>query len=561
MARLPFFAGESAGVRIVILTLTVLWLICPGLRPLTHPDEGRYAEIPREILATGEWITPHLNALPYVEKPPLQYWVSAVGMRLFGISEWSARLWPALTACLMMFVTYALGARLWDRQTGLLALALLASSALVIVMGQTLTLDMSFSAFMTTVLAAFCMAQVHRASSSKQRKWMLLCWVGLALAVMTKGIAALVIAGGTLTIYMLWQRDWSVLQRPSLVPGVAIFLVICVPWFVLAARADSDFLNFFFIHEHLQRYLTRSADRYEPWWYFIVVAAISGLPWFVPAVQSLSTGWQQVRSHGEFDVGRLLWVWTIFTLVFFSLSDSKLAPYVLPMMPAWALLGARAFFQAPRRAVFVAVSVTGFTAATLLIALIVVVRRSPAPEWVSAIPDFQIYLLLAAGVLLVAAAGGWIGLRAREEGSERDLRDSSVAQLWICCAWLLATLTVLFGGWRSETLRSGKALATQIAAQLTPDTPLYSVETYDQTLPFYLQRTMTLVNYRNELDYGLRQLPQLGIASTGDFVARWRALDRGVAIMSNSTFDQLVAAGVPMRVIAKDRRRIAVSRR
>jgi 4-amino-4-deoxy-L-arabinose transferase-like glycosyltransferase len=549
MAKLPFFAGESAAVRVIILALTVLWLISPALRPLTHPDEGRYAEIPREILATGEWITPHLNALPYVEKPPLQYWASAIGMQIFGISEWSARLWPALTACLMMFVTYALGSRLWGRQCGLMALALLASSALVIAMGQTLTLDMSFSAFMTAVLGSFCMAQLHRITPAIQRRWMLLCWISLSLAVMTKGIVAPVIAGGTLTLYVIWQRDWLVLRHLSLGWGLAVFLLICTPWFVLAARADNDFLNFFFIHEHLQRYLTRSADRYEPWWYFIVVAAISVLPWIVPALQSLATGWRSTQSRGEFDAGRLLWVWIMFTLVFFSLSDSKLAPYILPMMPAWALLGAHALLRAPRRAVRIAAACAALTAVALLIALVVVARLSPAPDWMSAVPDFQIYLVFAAVVLLAGAA---TVLRRPESG---------VPQLWICCAWLIATLTVLFGGWHSETLRSGKALAAQVAPQLAADTPLYSVETYDQTLPFYLRRTMTLVNFRNELDYGLRQLPQLGIAHTGDFIARWRELDRGVAIMSNSTFDQLVAADVPMRVIARDRRRIAVSRR
>jgi Aminoarabinose transferase C-terminal domain len=153
------------------------------------------------------------------------------------------------------------------------------------------------------------------------------------------------------------------------------------------------------------------------------------------------------------------------------------------------------------------------------------------------------------------------GLRVGLKGSEGAGSDASLPQLWICCGWLLATLIVLFGGWRSETLRSGKALATQIAEQLTPDTTLYSVETYDQTLSFYLRRTMTLVNFRNELDYGLRQHPELAIADTVEFAARWRELDRGVAIMSNSTFDRLAAAGMPMRVIARDRRRIAVARR
>ena len=547
----PFRARFTA-VHLIIVALSLAWFVSTGLRPLTHPDEGRYAEIPREMLSSGDWVMPRLNALRYVEKPPLQYWATALSLRIFGTNEWAARLWPALTAYLTLWTTYALGRRLWDTERAVTAIAFLGSSVLFVVIGQTLTLDMSFSAFMTAALAAFCTAHTARERPRAQRNWMLGCWGALALAVLTKGIAALVIAGGTLALYTLWQRDWAVLKGLWLLPGLALFALIVVPWFVLAARADADFLRFFFIHEHFQRYLTRSADRYEPGWYFLVIAMLGTLPWLVPAVFALLRGWRASVPAGHFDVRRLLWTWSVFVMGFFSISDSKLAPYILPMFPALALLASEEFHRSSPRRFRSGSVIAGIAAGGLLAALIVISRRSPPPEWLAAVPDFRRFLLMAAGLLLAGSVMAW------RYGSRSPGSRPVVAA---CLAMTLSTLVLLFGGWRSETLRSGKALAATIPAELIRSAPFYSVETYDQTVPFYIGRTLTLVNFRNELDYGLNHEPQRGIDTTAEFVERWKKLDQGVALMSNSTFGRLESAGIPMRLLGRDLRRVVVSRR
>ena len=245
-----------------VIALTVIWFSLAVERPLSHPDEGRYAEIPREMLVSGDWVTPRLNDLIYLEKPPFQYWATAVAYKLFGPTEWSSRLWTMLCAALNVVMVFLLGRRLWNLQTGLVAAALLSTMILHFIMGQLLTLDMAFTCALTAMLCSCCLAQ-HLRDSQPQAggRWMLVSWAMLAVATLTKGFAAPFMAGAVLFLYALWQRDWTIWRTLRPVAGVSLFIAIVVPWFVLVARANPNFLEFFFVHEHLLRYTTDSARR------------------------------------------------------------------------------------------------------------------------------------------------------------------------------------------------------------------------------------------------------------------------------------------------------------
>jgi 4-amino-4-deoxy-L-arabinose transferase-like glycosyltransferase len=259
---------SSMGARWLYVGLAgligVVWLATLAGRPLFNPDEGRYAEIPREMLG-GDWVIPHLNGLDYIEKPPLQYWATALTYRFLGVSEFSARLYTALTALAGIALMGLLAARLWDTAAGWRAAAVLSGMFMFVVLGQLMTLDMSLTFWMTASLAGFLLAQQVKAS---ERGWMLFAWVAAALGVLTKGLVAAAIPAAVLVIYSLCSRDFAPWRKLHLVQGVPLFLIIAVPWHWLAARRLDDFLQFFFIHEHFARYLTPSADRQESWWFF-----------------------------------------------------------------------------------------------------------------------------------------------------------------------------------------------------------------------------------------------------------------------------------------------------
>jgi 4-amino-4-deoxy-L-arabinose transferase-like glycosyltransferase len=527
--------------------LGLVWLGTLGGRPLFNPDEGRYAEIPREMLNSGDWVIPHLNGLDYIEKPPLQYWATAIAYRVFGVSEFSARLYTALTALAAIALMGHVAARLWGKETGWRAAAILSGMLMFVVLGQLLTLDMSLTCWMSLSLAGFLLAQQP---GNAQRKWMLVAWTGAALGVLTKGLVAAAIPAAVLCLYSLWSRDFSPWRKLHLSLGLPLFLVITVPWHWLAATRLNDFLQFFFVHEHFARYLTPVADRQEPWWFFGYVFLAGTVPWTLPALRAVFTGWRSPAPSGQFRPALFLWIWLIFICVFFSLSDSKLMPYILPAMPALAVLVASSPVVILKR---------DFRITAILTTVVAVALGVASWKLPTLIPqsDRQPYFLLLAGPLREVAALLLVsGLFVWLTGA----RDVTRAGALLGVGWCLAVLLMMRAATLIAPIYSGVALAAAIP-DADRDAPIYSVRTYDQSLTFYLQRTVMLVSYRGELDYGLRTAPEREIADVDEFLKSWDSASRAYAIMDNRTFDNLKERNVPMRLIGQDVRQVMVARR
>jgi 4-amino-4-deoxy-L-arabinose transferase-like glycosyltransferase len=527
----------------------VLSLATLSLRPLFNTDEGRYAEIPREMLSGGDWLIPHLNGLAYVEKPPLQYWATALSLRVFGPGEFGARLYTALSALFTVLIVSLTATRLWGAAAGWRAGALLASMVLFLIMGQLLTLDMSLTWYVTLALVGFLRAQAP-ASGSRERGWMLLVWTATALGVLTKGLVAAVLPAAVLVLYSLYARDWAPWRRLHLTVGLPVFLAIAVPWYWLAARRLPDFLEFFFVHEHFARYLTPSADREEAWWFFGLVFLLGSMPWTFAALRVLIQGWRRPSATPVFDVKLFLRIWVLFVCVFFSVSDSKLIPYILPAFPALALLmadlPADIFERDLRRTAFLTLGCAIALALGCLFAPRYVPPSDRSAYFVLlARPLVQIALLLAASALYVLAQ--------RRRGVTRSA-------VFLGTGWCLSGLLMMRAAAAVAPVYSGVTLARALPI-VPPGTPVYSVQTYDQTLPFYWHRTVELVAYRGELDYGLRYDPQAELPSIAEFVARWNEAPSAYAVMEKKTFAELGAQGVPMRELARDANRVLVARR
>ncbi|MDE2305421.1 MAG: phospholipid carrier-dependent glycosyltransferase [Gammaproteobacteria bacterium] len=537
--RLPFVL---LGALVVLV-----WFAASAVRPLFNPDEGRYAEIPREMLVGGDWVVPHLDGLVYAEKPPLQYWATALSYRWFGLSAFSARLYTSLTALGTLLLVFLLVRHLWNERAAWRAAAILASLSLFPVVGQMLSLDMGLTFYLTAALAAFLIAQTR---SRAAPGWMALAWAAAALGVLSKGLEAVVIPGASLALYSLLTRDLAPWRRLWIRFGLPLFLVIAVPWHWLVERRLPGFLDFYLIHEHFARYLTPEADRQAPWWFFGAVLLAGSLPWSFTSLRVLFSGWRARRPVREFDAQRFLWIWIVFTLLFFSISDSKLIPYLLPVMPPLAILIALRPASAMRRDLVTAAAVTLVTALALLAA------HFALPRLLAGVARAPYFLPLAGPLLRIAAV---LGLSGALVLARRD-RDPTGGAVILGAGWCLGVLLLIRSATLVAPLYSGRDLAAALPAA-DRGLPIYSVATYDQTLPFYWRRTIDLVSYRGELDFGLRRDPGREIPTISEFVARWMASGRACAVMETGLYEYLVSRGLPMRELGRDGHRVLVSRR
>ena len=528
---------------IVWVGFASLWFAASALYPLTEPDEGRYAEISREMAVSGDWITPRLDGLKYFEKPPLQYWATAALYTVFGESEWTARAWSLALAFLCIPLTFAWVKRFYDATAGWLSVAVLASSPLFVIIGHLNLLDASFIFWVTAMVFAFTYAQLARPGSTSERNGMLGAWLSTALAVLTKGIVAPVLAGSSLLGYSLIQRDWRPWRRLHIGLGLPLALLVAAPWFIVVSMRNPEFPYFFFLHEHFARFLTTAHNRMEPWWYFTVILAVGLMPWIADLPAAVRRSWLDRPPAGEFHPLRFLLVYAGVVLIFFSASRSKLAPYILPLVPPLAtVIGIYVAerLASLRRAAWITAGAVAISAVGLL--MYALRRYDVAP----------VTLLgwILAAVLLASVALLNIGL-------QKSLTHNVA---WLAAASVLAWQCLLVAHGTPPLARSARTLVAAVRPAVDAQTLLFSVEQYRQSVPPYLERTLTLVDYTGELAFGMEQEPGLGTMSFGEFERQWRASKNAVAFFDPEKWQALSSAGFPGRILGADRYSIAVSR-
>jgi len=543
-----FNVFHTQSFRWIWVISAIIWFALLGYRNLIEPDEGRYAEIPREMVASGDWITPRLDGFKYFEKPALQYWATAVSYKLFGESNTTARLWVALIGFLGAVWTGFVGARLFGLKVGQAAFILVVSSLMYVVAGHYLTLDMSVSVFMAMSIGSFALAQTRREDLKSNRNWMLAGWASLALAVLSKGLIGIVLPGAAVVFYSLWQRDWKLWKHLHLVKGILLFLIITVPWFVVVSLRNPEFAHFFFIHEHWERYTTTVSHKLGPWYYFIPVFMVGMSPWLVSSLRALFSpdfSWR-VSKEKEFNPLRFFWSYIVFIFVFFSLGDSKLQLYILPIVPFVALLAAHKIVSTH--------SLKGEKWLSLLMAVLLFVAGIIVTRFSSnSIPSFILagirpWIFLSSGLFLVITLMLF-------KWQEQPQKIIGVAGL---CA-LLATQSLIWGVGALGASRSSKGIADAIKAYSSTPVPVYAVEgSYPQSLPFYLNRTIHLVGMKGELSMGIDADPALWIANIQQFKVRWSKKKKAVAVFENDKLAKYQKMGISMKVIYRNPRRTVV---
>ena len=288
----PVSHGRRSWLRdfLVLAVLSGVWFCgLLGMRPLSNPDEGRYTEIPREMAASGDYVTPRLNGVKYFEKPPLVYWLSALTFRQFGVNEFTARLWNGLFAVMGVLMTYGTARSLYGRGAGIWAAIVLATTLMYYAMSQIVLLDMAVSVTVSGALFAFILA-MREPRGRKRLGWFLVLYGCMGLATLSKGLIGIALPGAVIFLWLLALNRWRALWPFYPLIGTLLLLAIAVPWHVLAARANPDFLRFYFIHEHLERFTTRVHNRYQHGWFFVPVLIAGLFPWVFFAGRAVAGG-------------------------------------------------------------------------------------------------------------------------------------------------------------------------------------------------------------------------------------------------------------------------------
>ena len=534
-------------VLILLVLMALIWFGTLDVRHLLRSDEGRYAEIAREMAATGDWVTIRYQGLKYFEKPPLHLWMTALAYELFGVGDWQSRLWVALSGALGVVLT-ALAAQRWFAG-GLLAALVLIAAPTWNIASHFNSLDMGVSGALAGVLAALLIAQHPGNTRNVQRNWMWAAWAAMAVAVLTKGLIGIVLPGLALVAYTLLARDWALWRRLYLVSGTGVFLAITAPWFWLVSQRNPEFAQFFFIHEHWERYTSSVHQRGAPAWYFVPQLLAGFAPWLglLPGMARALRAESKTHAAPAFRPLLFCAVWTVVIFAFFSASGSKLPGYILPVFPALAVLAAAALqglnAAAWRRQLWVMLAL--FAALLLASPLI---GRTGAGEQV--LRDYGLWLS-AGCALAVAALLGALGMQRR--GAQ--LPSMALAAF----GFFGATTLGLLG---HETLgrpASGADLLPAIQAVLKPDMPIYAVKLLDHTLPYYLRRTVVMVEEPDELAFGTQQEPQKWLPNVAAFRQAWTAGPPALAVMTPATFAELQTQQLAMTTVAQDQRRIVVA--
>ena len=403
-------ADRAAGGLLVLVVLYVCFFNGLTAFGLVGPDEPRYASIARDMAAGGDWVTPRLHGEPWLEKPILYYWVAAAGYRLFGDGEPAARLPSVLGALTTMLALGWVGWRVYGPTTAALFALVFPSSVAVLTFARAATPDMLFSSTLALALAAaapLVLVPPRRRVSAYQAAF----GAALGLAVLAKGPVGVVLAGASAVVGALLTKRGAHVWRLAGPWSLASFAVVALPWYVLCAMRNPEFVQVFLISHNVERFLTPVFQHEQPFWYFGPVLLLGLAPWTAALVATVSkAATTLIRRPWTGSPSIFFASWVLCPVVFFSLSQSKLPGYVLPAVPAAALLLAHALATAiehsPARA-----RALGLGTAAVLGAMAVTFIVAPGVE--SAGVEDGAVRPLAAALGVAAVAAGYAGHRGR----------------------------------------------------------------------------------------------------------------------------------------------------
>ena len=486
----PGGAATQRGVLVLVALYVLLYLLPLPVRPLASPDEVRYGEIAREMLVSGDWVSPHFNGVRYFEKPVLGHWLNALSLAAFGDNAFALRLPVALATGLAALIVFALSRRFLGASAAVLSTAIFLTTFLVAGVGTFALLDAFLALFLTAALAAYYLAL--RAASVERRAWLIACGAACGAAFLVKGFLALAIPVIVAAPFLVAGKRWRDLVTSPWWP-IAVAVVVALPWSVLVHLREPDFWRYFFWVEHVQRFTAADAQHAAPFWYYVAYLPLTGWPWILllpAAVIGLRRG-----SGGDRDFVRYLIIWAALPFLFFSVSSGKLATYILPCFAPLSILlaaGLERYLAAGYVRAWRFAGAAVVLAFVAVLALVIAAQRGAfggVPFGVGEGTRFAVVV----GSLAAGAAGGVAALWNR---GTRPRASGFV----IAGAALLVPLHFALPHEALDNVAPARAVARYAAgadAVVVSDAPLFG------TAAWALKRNDIYVMSAGEIDYGL----------------------------------------------------------
>ncbi|MDR3478515.1 MAG: glycosyltransferase family 39 protein [Gammaproteobacteria bacterium] len=525
----------------LIVLLGLFYAIWIGSHALVTPDEGRYSEVAREMVVSGDYITPRLNGVAFLDKPVLYYWLQASAIKMFGLAEWSLRFWPALIGILGCLVTYITGRVLFDRRTGILSAIILATSPLYYGGSHYTNLDLEVASLISNSLLCF-IAAMHAGSSRVKKYLLIAAYIFAGLAALTKGLIGIVFPMMIIGSWIVLLNRWDTILKMRLLMGMVIFFVITVPWYVLVQKANPEFLHFFFVTQQVSRFLTTQDFNSKAAVWFYVPVVLAGLfPWSVFLIQSLVQKIKLVwgdRKHHPVELYLLLWFFIV--LVFFSIPRSKTVGYILPIFPVSALLIGSYLNQVWHDAKKIRALSTAFLIFSGLIGA--GLFMAPAFNLIEIPPVFLPYLRAMGLIILFSGMTGFF-----------VSRQKSMAPLFACSTVTIVLVLLTFvASTPFINDKSVKPIALTLKPNLQPNDEVVTFYKYYQDLPIYLERRITIVadwhaadiphkdNWLREMWYGMVfQDTKDWLIEEAAFWQRWNSEKRVFVITDDDNYNKL----------------------
>ena len=558
LASLPVTLSRPILALLAALFLAS-WFIPSITRTLVRPDEGRYAEIAREMALSGDYVTPRLNGLRYFEKPPLQYWATALAISTFGQNDFTSRWWPLFSGLLGLVLVWLTVASLAGREAAWVSAGLLGAMIYYFVIAHINTVDMGLTAFMTLTMVGLIRGfGIDGQSANAARGWMVAAWAGAALAFLSKGLIGIVLPGAIFVLYLLMSRQWRLLTRMEWIWGPLAFVLIALPWPLLVQSRNPEWAHFFFIYEHFERFANIEHGRGGELYYFVPLLIVGLLPW-TPAVigffrrdaRALVT---TAYAKAHLNVPLFLTLWCAFMFVFFSVSRSKLPSYLLPTVPAFAMLLTPWMLRAADVQFNRMLATTALIPVALLVAAAINNRFESDAYTPAMVNQYAMYFVLSAALYFAAIfAAWWLNRKSRRV-------DALIVAATFATA--AASGLVIGYGTLSPSTSSQQLVVDFLATEPTyrDDDMFFSIGMHEQTLPPYLKRTVTLVDYLDEMGLGASTESAKVRFNFADFAEEWAASARAYAITDFDQLPRMDFAGLDYRVVATDLRRVIIAK-